>query len=143
MKVEGPRSARKTQAKQGTKAARGPDGAFARELKDVAPEAKADAAPGAGPVTSVDALIAVQAADDSTDGGSARAQVWGLEMLDRLEDLRLGLLLGSIPQHQLENLMQLVSRQREKGLDSRLSTLLDEIELRVRVELAKYQRDGA
>ena len=53
----------------------------------------------------------------------------------------MGLLAGGIPVSQLQNIVNLVSRQREAVSDPRLKELLDEIELRARVEVAKYERD--
>ncbi len=58
-------------------------------------------------------------------------------MLDRLEEIRVGLLTGSIPRDQLEALDRLVREQRGQVADPRLGEILDEIELRARVELAK------
>jgi hypothetical protein len=58
-------------------------------------------------------------------------------MLDELEQIRLGLLLGAIPRAKLEQLAQLVRARREQVDDPRLMAILDEIELRAAVELAK------
>ena len=58
-------------------------------------------------------------------------------MLDNLEEIRLGLLLGTIPVSRLEQLAQLVRAQREQVNDPKLTAILDEIELRAAVELAK------
>jgi hypothetical protein len=61
-------------------------------------------------------------------------------MLDRLEDIRHGLLMGAIPRDRLQELAAAVRRQREAIDDPRLVEILDEIELRARVELAKLER---
>ena len=58
-------------------------------------------------------------------------------MLDRLEEIRTGLLLGSIPRSQLHELAQVAQQTRESFVDPALSDVLDDIELRARVELAK------
>ena len=63
-------------------------------------------------------------------------------MLDKLEEIRLGLLLGTIPQSRLEQLAHLVRAQREQVNDPKLTAILDEIELRAAVELAKLTRSG-
>ena len=62
--------------------------------------------------------------------------------MDRLEAVRLGLLSGGIPISELRSIADLVERQRESVTDAGLQALLDEIELRARVELAKYERDS-
>jgi hypothetical protein len=58
-------------------------------------------------------------------------------MLDELEQIRLGLLLGQIPQARLEQLAQMVRARREQLDDPKLIAILDDIELRAAVELAK------
>ena len=58
-------------------------------------------------------------------------------MLDELEQIRLGLLLGQIPRARLEQLAQMVRARREQLDDLKLIAILDDIELRAAVELAK------
>ena len=58
-------------------------------------------------------------------------------MLDELEQIRLGLLLGQIPRARLEQLAQMVRARREQLDDPKLIAILDDIELRAAVELAK------
>jgi len=74
---------------------------------------------------------------DATDRSGGQPRRRAEDMLDRLEELRLGLLAGEIPREKLESLERLVQEQRGAVSDPRLSDLLDEIELRARVELAK------
>ena len=61
----------------------------------------------------------------------------GTEILDRLKEVRRGLLTGTVPKSRLQELAQLVREKRERGADPLISRLLDEIELRAEVELAK------
>ena len=93
------------------------------------------------PVTGVESLLAAQNVDDSM-GEEARRRMArrGEEILDRLEEVRLGLLNGSIPKSRLAELAQLVRHKRESGADPRLSAIMDEIELRAEVELTKLTR---
>jgi hypothetical protein len=58
-------------------------------------------------------------------------------MLDRLDDIRIALLTGSLPRGQLENLRRMAQERGEILNDPQLQSVLDEIELRVAVELAK------
>lgn len=97
-----------------------------------------DSTPAAG-VTSpvgVNPLIAMQEVADATSG-AARAKVQAEAMLDSLDDLRMGLLAGRLSRERLDGLVRLARKSREPNLDSRLSAVLDEIELRAKVELAK------
>ncbi len=86
----------------------------------------------------VSTVLALQGAPDSAERRARRKAVQrGDTMLDNLEEIRLGLLLGTIPVSRLEQLAQLVRVQREQVNDPKLTAILDEIELRAAVELAK------
>jgi hypothetical protein len=61
-------------------------------------------------------------------------------MLSELEALRDGLLDDDVPVHRLEALAALARSQRAEVDDPDLAQLLDEIDLRVQVELAKRGR---
>lgn len=147
MKVEGPNSSNKVAgAKKTAKAARGQGARFSDALR--APgsdsvEGTAGAA-GGGPVSALDALLALQEVEEAGDSleerRNKRAVQWGGSLLEGLEEIRAGLLMGSIPVDRLERLAALVSSQREGASDPRLIAILDEIELRSRVELAKLGR---
>ncbi len=95
---------------------------------------------GGPAVSDVDALVALQGVGDATSGRSRAAQRGEL-LLERLEDIRLGLLTGAIPRDRLERLAGVLRSKREETGDARLSELLDEIELRAQVELAKLDMD--
>lgn len=96
-----------------------------------------------GPVSlsGVEAILATQSVNP--DGGSrarARQAQRGEDILDRLEGVRLGLLTGAVPKDDLADLARLVRTKREEEIDPRLGSILDEIELRAEVELAKLRR---
>jgi hypothetical protein len=119
-------------------------GEFRRALvdsMDQAEESHAVEAPvGIG---GVDALLMVQQADDALERETRRRLVRrGESLLDGLEELRHGLLMGEIPVEKMAILAQTIRDRRESSTDPRLSALLDEIELRVEVELAKLSRRG-
>ncbi len=92
---------------------------------------------GASPVAPIPALLALQETPDATTG-RARAAVRGKQLLDHLDEIRLGLLMGAIPRHTLKALASGVRAQRAEVADPRLIEILDEIELRAQVELTKY-----
>jgi hypothetical protein len=69
-----------------------------------------------------------------------RALKKGRATLDALEQLRDQLLVGSVPMATLHKLERLVAEERAAGADPRLSAILDEIEVRAAVELAKLER---
>lgn len=99
-----------------------------------------DSAAGAGtgaPVQTVGNLLALQEAPDPTDGRS-RGLAQGEEILDRLDRIRHDLLTGGISRENLHRLAGAARAQRATIRDPELLDILDQIELRAEVELAKY-----
>jgi hypothetical protein len=84
-------------------------------------------------------LIAVQEVS-AYAGGRTAARQRGEEMLDKLDELRLGLLAGGLPAATVERLADLAAAERGDVNDPRLAEILDEIEVRAAVELAKLGR---
>ncbi len=133
MKVEGPGPIRPpTLRRAGKRTGAGRD--FASELST----AEVPTAPvsGTAPLAAVDAVLALQEVPDAAEGRS-RALRHGADMLERLDDIRHGLLFGTIPREKLKALMEMVQGRRGRADDPRLAAILDEIELRAAVELAK------
>lgn len=101
------------------------------------PRAQTVAAPG--PIASVESILTLQGLDDSTSGRS-RGLSHGERLLDMLDEVRDGLLAGGIPRATLNRLATAVSRRQDGFADPKLQNVLDEIELRARVELAKLEQ---
>lgn len=97
---------------------------------------------GTSPLSGVDALIALQEMPDPL-GQRAKAARRGRDMLDLLDDVRLGLIEGQVSRGTLQRLLSLVNARREDFIDPNLSQVMDEIDLRARVELAKLNFAGA
>lgn len=94
-------------------------------------------------IGAVDALLIVQSVGDAEEREARKRLIQrGEDILDQLEEIRHGLLMGSIPKDKLETLAQTVRNRREACADPRLAAVLDEIELRAEVELAKLSRAG-
>lgn len=117
--------------------------AFADDLRAAtadAPEPAAGTVSGGG-VAGVEAVLAMQAADDATQGRSkGLLMARGDRLLDRLEDLQMALLTGSLPKEKIIELAQALREKRPTSDDAGLNSLIDEIELRAEVELAKLTR---
>jgi len=64
----------------------------------------------------------------------------GHNMLDSLENIRRHLLTGTMPAQALINLMREISVKKQMINDPALTEIIDDIELRAAVELAKLQR---
>ena len=141
MKVEptAPRPAT-TVRKTGGSSATG-SGGFAKALSDTQP-AHMPQMPVSVGFADMNTVLALQEAPDATSRNRAkqRSKERAGLMLDHLEEIRMGLLLGTVPMAKLEQLAQLVRAKREQIDDPKLLEILDEIELRAAVELAKLSR---
>lgn len=133
MKIAGTQPVRNSSVGRRGKTAE-PGGAdFANELNatrspaGVAPPSQAGA---------IEGILALQEVDE--DGrGKRQAVERGEDMLDRLDEIRTGLLTGTVNRGALEKLLVQVRSQSEGAIDPRLRDILEEIELRAAVELAK------
>ena len=84
-------------------------------------------------------MLAVQEVA-SEAGQRQQAVSRGEDLLDRLDEIRLALLTGRMPAARLHELARMVDTKRRQTSDEELNAVLDEIDLRVRVELAKLGR---
>jgi hypothetical protein len=100
----------------------------------------AAAAPVAA-ASSLDALLALQAVEDPLFA-KKKALRRGNALLDTLESIKADLLIGQVSEGRLNQLMALIGQARERNLPG-LDGVLDDIELRARVELAKFGRFAA
>lgn len=94
---------------------------------------------GPGPIAAVDSILMLQSVDDSASGRS-KGLAHGEKLLDMLDELRDGLLSGGVPRATLNKLAHAVSRRQDTFTDPKLQIVLDEIELRAKVELAKLEQ---
>jgi Class II flagellar assembly regulator len=136
MKITGPgqiqsKAVKKTAAKSGASGA-----AFSKQVSGDAAVDVTTGVSGSAPIVSVDALWALQEVPDATNGRS-KGLMRADEMLDLLEDVRKGILLGAISMPNLRNLADMARNQKSATDDPKLNELLQEIELRAEVELAK------
>ena len=91
-------------------------------------------------VAALDAIVPVESATlEDSDKNSAKSRA--IFILDRLEDIRQGLLLGVISQSGLQELAIAIKETREGSLDPNMSDILDDIELRAKIELAKLEKN--
>jgi hypothetical protein len=88
--------------------------------------------------TGIDALLALQSVEDPLLARK-KAIRRGHALLDTLEQIKADLLLGRVSEGRLNQLMVQIGQARERKLPG-LDAVLDDIELRARVELAKFGR---
>jgi Class II flagellar assembly regulator len=84
----------------------------------------------------IDALIALQGVEDPVER-RRRAVKHGRRALDALDELKLGLLVGTLDQATMLRLKSVAGDLQDATGDDRLDHVLAEIDLRVAVELAK------
>jgi len=134
-KIDGPGSIRSPQPLKRTAKSDGTSGpSFAKHLDETS---ESNAASGVSASNTISGVLGVQEVDDAlahASKGKLRAQ----DILDRLDDLRIELLTGSISREKLTQLSRIVTARRGQITDPRLLEVLDEIDLRAQVELAKY-----
>ena len=87
----------------------------------------------------IDALLALQGIEDPTERRKRSVQR-GRGALDALDDLKIGLLSGSLDNATVMRLRDAAANLKETSGDPGLDAVLSEIELRVEVELAKAGR---
>lgn len=97
---------------------------------------------GSGPLAAVDTILALQGLEDSVDSRKQSVS-HGEQLLSLLDEVRDGLLTGGIPRLTLTRLAMATSKRREGFTDPKLQDVLDEIDLRARVELAKLEQSDA
>lgn len=102
------------------------------------PTAMARASSLAG-VMSVDTILALQDVGGPLER-KRRAVGRASRMLDALDEMKVSLLSGELTGAEITRLQQAVRDQRDKTDDPKLEGVLDEIETRAAVELAKLER---
>ncbi|SMQ66515.1 Class II flagellar assembly regulator [Devosia lucknowensis] len=116
------------------KAGSGPAFVPAGETSAARVNTSAPVAPTAG----LDAILALQAVGDFTE--SRRKSVKrGRGLLDLLEAMKADLLVGKVSAERLDTMVLQLGQLRER-VEPGLDAVIDDIELRVRVELAKLGR---
>ncbi len=142
MKVTPIGAGRSTDPARRTKST-GKAGEFAEHLKEAAASGEVQAPRESAPVGGIDSVLAAQEVPDALDARTRKQAVdRGGQILDKLDNLRLRLLEGSLSKGELAEIARLVRARRRSIDDPRLREIVDEIELRAEVEIAKLTRDS-
>jgi len=88
-------------------------------------------------LSGIEGLYALQDVEPALNDDRAAAR--GDEILDRLQELQRGLLLGRIGRDQISQLAQLSSAGAAEAANPKLRAVLMDIDLRAKVELAKLE----
>lgn len=134
MRIEGPGRPTNVGKKGGTKS--GSQAKFS--LGDAGQTQKAAGAGASAPIAAIDSILALQSVEDPLFA-KRKAIKRGESILETLEAMKADLLAGQVSEGQLNRLMALVQQARVQS-DPDLDALIDDIELRAKVELAKLGR---
>lgn len=138
MKVVGPNG---VSTPASTRTTRSASGFSLGQAPAAASPSAATASAAAGGVSNVSALMALQGVEGPLEK-RRRAIRRGGGLLDRLEELKLALLTGDADEASLDQLARTLREERTDDGDEQLSALLDQIDLRASVELAKAEMRG-
>jgi Class II flagellar assembly regulator len=117
-------------------ARRASSGTFSLTEQEAPQAPAATSAPRA--IGGIDALIALQGVEDITER-RRRVVRRGRTALDALDELKLGLLAGTLDANTLNKLKSAAAGLKDSSGDPALDSVMAEIELRVEVELAKME----
>ncbi len=141
MKITGPGSTDKTSA---TRRTQGGSKTGASGFSDLLGAGEATETAGTGAshaIASIDALLAAQASEDPAERASRGRMVTRADtVLDALEGVRRSILSGTLTVGQMVDIADVVASHREKIADPQLTAVLDEIDLRAQIEIAKMAR---
>ena len=133
MKVNGPSGAAPT---GGQRPVRSAGGFSMPQASGAAPASASQAAVPASAVADLSALMALQGVETATER-RRRAIRRGGTLLDRLDELKIAMLSGEAGEGALERLGRTLREERPEDEDAGLTGLLEQIDLRAAVELAK------
>jgi len=137
MRVTGASQATKARSNKPARRSSGAGGAF--EVARGRGQRRASSLRGPVALANADTIMAVQMVDDA-DQRKRKTVDRGNEMLDLLDDLKVGLLAGHLAEHKLEKLKRAVTQKHLISGDRHLEDLMKQIDLRARVELAKLAK---
>jgi hypothetical protein len=142
MRISNIRSQRPASVKKKEKAKASTGRSFKAHLGQSA--GSADQTAATAPSSNVGAVPSILAAQEASapdaDGAKKKLVRRGEDILDRLDEIRHDLLAGTLPRSHIENLAALLRSRRETVTDPVLIEIIDEIELRAEVEIAKLDR---
>ena len=139
MKIEGPSKSQGVGSGKKTGGVSSADGSF-EDFIAQAPKGSAPAAP-TRTIARVDALLSVQAAESPTERAARRKmRERGESILKELDRLRHSILTGNMTLGQVIDIADVVASHRENVQDPKLTAILDEIDMRAQIEIAKARK---
>ncbi len=139
MKIEGPSKTQNASKSGKAKKSGKSDATFGNMVADASQGAGSTAATQS--IAKVDALLAVQGAESATErSAKRRMRERGEKVLRQLDHLRLAILTGNLTLGQVLDVADVVASHRETITDAGMTAVLDEIDLRAQIEIAKMRK---
>ena len=135
MKVQGPSAT--SQSTTAKRAAASAAAGFSLPI-DAPSIASARTISATNSISNIGALLAAQAVPDEAEK-RRRATKRANSLLDQLDEVRVATLTGNVSKSHLANLSRSLREQSERIEDPQLQQILQEVELRAEVELAKLE----
>lgn len=143
MKVEGPKGTQGASKSKKSGGAGSSDVDFSQYISSGPQEASASVS--AQSIAQLDVLLAAQGVGDPTEkAAKKRVRERAGNILGHLEKVRIAMLTGNLTVGHMIDVADVVASHRDKIVDPRLTAIMDEIDLRAQVELAKmrYAMEG-
>jgi len=136
-RIDGPSSIRPaTTIRKTSKSGSASGSSFSKHLEETEESSGVHAT---GATNAVSGVLNIQEVDDAL-ARAARGKLRAEDILDKLDEMKLDLLTGALSPAKLQRLSDVVNSHRTEVTDPNLSQILDEIDLRAQVELAKFTR---
>jgi hypothetical protein len=141
MKIQGPDQTQKAGATKKSDKAKSSGGAsFGSLLDETSGLGESAHAAASGAIAHIDVLLAAQSVEDTADRAArGRMKKRADGILRQLDKVRIGMLTGTLTVGNLMDIADVVASHREKITDPQLTSILDEIDLRAQIEIAKMR----
>ena len=140
MKIDGTRSSSEIDKKKDAKKASSDGGVFKSMISGSQEAAKTVGSALSSGIASIDTLLAAQSAEDPTQKqAKQRMKQRAQDILAELDNLRLAMMNGRVTVGHMVSIADVVATHRDQITDPELSAIMDEIDLRAQVELAKLE----
>ena len=140
MKIQGPdKTAKTSSSKKSGSSSKTGSSEFSSLLGTNESEAPAHNA-AASSIAGIDALLLAQESEDPTERAARkRMHQRADDLLGELEKIKIGMLSGTLSVGNLIDIADVVASHRERLKDPKLTSVLDEIDLRAQIEIAKMR----
>ncbi|MBI1327375.1 MAG: flagellar assembly protein FliX [Alphaproteobacteria bacterium] len=140
MKIEGPGKSAPSSNVKKTQKKSGDGGGFLEALSGTDESSGVTGASATHSIANIDLLLSAQSVEDPTEKAARqRMKLRAGLLLNELEKVRHGMLTGELTVGNMIDVADVVTSHREKIADPQLTAILDEIDLRAQIEIAKMK----